>query len=134
MKTVFFTLKELIHTNTGLNNIPSFEQVDNLYNLVINVLDPLRAKYGWPIRVNSGFRSPEVNKAVGGAKNSQHLCLNGSAAADITAGDKDSNKKLFNLIIKLDLPWDQVILENGGEWVHVSYSPQERKQILYLGK
>lgn len=133
MKTVFFTLAELIRTDTDLPNTPSFEQIDWLYKLVTTVLDPARAAFKRPIKVNSGYRSPAVNAAVGGAKNSQHLCLNGCAAADITAGDKINNKILFDLIIKLGLPFDQIISEKDYTWIHVSHSTlNNRGQILFM--
>lgn len=130
MKTVFFSLPELLHTDTSLKNTPSFEAVDNLYQLVINVLDPLRSAFKRPIYVNSGYRSTALNLYVKGAKNSQHLK---GEAADITAGSKDLNKELFDLIIKLDLPFDQVIDEGSYNWIHISHCTKNRKQILHLG-
>ena len=131
----FFTIQELINSDIakkkGIKNIPSSEQEKNLIALVDNILDPLRLAYGKPIIVTSGFRSEELNKAVGGSKTSQH---GAGQAADIrTIEDtKSENKKLFDLIIKLDLPFDQLIDEHNFDWVHVSYSPKNRKQILKI--
>ena len=129
MKTLFFTLSELCVTDSGLPNFPGWEEIDNLYRLVTNVLDPLRAAYKQPIKVNSGFRSEAVNKAIGGVPTSQHRY---GAAADITAGDRLQNKRLFDTIVA-SLPFDQCICEKDYTWIHVSYKASgNRKQVLFL--
>ena len=121
-----FTFQELTVTNTGLPNIPNDEQRANLTLLVDNTLDPARELIDAPITVDSGFRSPEVNAKVGGAKNSQHLT---GQAADIVCFD---NEKLFNLI-KDNFPFDQLINEYNFKWIHVSFSNiHNRKQILVI--
>lgn len=129
----YFTIKELcssyIANQLGINNTPSDEQKANLIKLVNNILDPVREEYGRPIIVNSGFRCPELNKAVNGAKNSQHML---GQAADITTGSCSNNKDLFNLIIAMELPYDQVIDESNYSWIHVSFSDNPRKHILHL--
>ena len=126
----YFTIKELSSTNTGLSNIPPYEVQKNLEALVENVLDPLREKYGKPIRVNSGYRSAAVNAKVKGARNSDHLY---GYAADITAGNKVENKKLFELI-RDNFDFKQLINEYNYSWVHVSWqNGANRKQILKIG-
>lgn len=129
----YFTIEELCKSDIAnkrkIKNIPNSEIIDNLEQLIINVLDPLREEYGNPIMINSGYRCSELNKAVGGAKNSHHLT---GCAADITVGNPSKNKILFELIQKLDLPFDQLIDEKKFSWVHVSYTPNPRKQILHL--
>ena len=129
----YFTIKELCKSSTatqkGIDNTPNSEIVSNLKNLVEYILDPLREKYGKPILVNSGYRSPALNKAVNGSKTSQHMK---GLAADITAGSVSKNKILFNLVQELDLPFDQLIDEKKLKWIHVSYSNKPRKQILHL--
>lgn len=132
---IYFTLEELTKSDTAkarnLDNTPDEQAIKNLNTLVDNVLDPLRKLYGKPIVVTSGYRSPEVNKAVNGSKTSQHAL---GEAADITGGSKTENKKLFNLI-KDNLPFDQLIDEHNYSWVHVSYRDGRlRKQILKIGK
>ena len=97
--------------------------------LVYYILDPLCEKYGKPIIVNGAYRCPELNKAVGGSKTSQHMK---GLAADITVGSSTQNKKLFQLIIDMDLPYDQLIDEKNFRWIHVSYTKNPRKQILHL--
>ncbi|MFR9051777.1 MAG: D-Ala-D-Ala carboxypeptidase family metallohydrolase [Hominilimicola sp.] len=130
----YFTIEELCQSTTadrkGIDNRCSNEIAANLTALVDNVLDPLRIWYGKPITVNSGYRCPALNKAVGGAATSQHM--NGQAA-DIDAGDRQQNKLLFEYIRK-SLPFDQLIDESNFAWVHISYRSDRnnRNQVLKL--
>jgi zinc D-Ala-D-Ala carboxypeptidase len=122
----YFTLKELTHTDTGIENIPNEEQILNLEALVDEVLDPARELLQSPIKVDSGFRCPAVNIAVGGKKTSQHLK---GEATDLKCFN---NKKLFELI-RDNLVFDQVINEYNFSWVHVSYSRiKNRNQVLVI--
>lgn len=127
-----FTLAELTRTSAPYDNYPQVKERIALKQLVDNVLQPLRDMYGRPITVNSGYRSPVVNKQVGGAKNSQHIR---GEAVDITGGSKEENKILFALI-RDHLPFDQLINEYNYSWIHVSYKSlkdSNRKQILHIG-
>lgn len=129
----YFTLSELIKSNTAIknkiDNTPDENQKQNLIALVENILDPLREAYGKPIIVTSGFRCTKLNKLVGGVSTSQHQT---GEAADIRTKEDTvaANKELFQLIQKLDLPFDQLINEHNFDWVHVSYSDRNRKQVL----
>ena len=133
----YFTIEELTKSDTatrrGIDNTPTAEVVQNLTTLVDKVLDPLRAAWGGPIVVNSGYRSKALNEAVGGSKTSDHMT---GRAADIEAADrtKTSNTKLFQLVQSLGLPFDQLIDESDMSWVHVSYRSEieNRRQILKL--
>ena len=131
----WFTLKEFVRSNTaarlGINNNPSEDVKKNIELLVEKILDPLREKFGKPIIVTSGYRCKELNKAVGGAAKSQHM--SGEAADIRTVEDsKSANKELFNLIIELGLPFDQLINEHDYDWVHVSYGKRNRRMILKM--
>lgn len=131
----YFTIKELTRSETAqkynINNTPNKEQEQNLIQLIHNILDPLREAYKKPIIVTSGFRSAELNAKSNGSKTSQHLT---GQAADIRSQEdtKEENKKLFDLIQQLKLPFDQLIDEYDFNWIHVSYSPRNRKQILHI--
>lgn len=129
----YFTITELCKSSTAtkhkIDNTPNQEIIDNLEQLVEYVLDPLREGYGKPIRVNSGYRCPALNKAVKGSKTSSHMK---GLAADITVGSPTKNKQLFELAQELKLPFDQLIDESNFSWVHISYSKKPRKQILHL--
>lgn len=129
----YFTIRELTKSLTadvkGIDNTPTPEIERNLTSLVDNILDPLRELYGKPITVNSGYRCPEVNKAVGGSATSDHVK---GFAADITGGSKEENERLFN-IIKHNFHFSQLIDEKNFSWVHVSYNPNNLKnQTLKL--
>lgn len=133
-KSKYFTLNELTRSATakrlGINNAPTSDIVAALQRLVTNVLDPLREEWGAPIIVGSGYRCLKLNKAVGGAKSSQHMY---GQAADIHAlGDRpEDNRKLRDLLIKLNLPFDQLIDEFGCDWIHVSHRASgNRGQLL----
>lgn len=132
----YFTINELCNSITAkrnnIDNTPTDEIKLNLESLVSMILDPLRESFGKPLFISSGYRCPKLNKKVGGVSNSQHIK---GEAADIDLGSIEENKILFDLIIELKLPFDQLIWENNGAWVHVSYSRiKNRKQILKISK
>ena len=94
----------------------------------MKVLDPLRKAYGNSFSITSGYRTKAVNDAVGGSSTSQHTK---GEAADIDAGSKSENQKLYNLIKQMG-EYDQLINENDFSWVHVSYKRvgYNRRQAL----
>lgn len=122
----YFTIPELCASATagarGIDNTPSAEVEANLRTLVARVLDPLRQAWGRPITVTSGYRCPELNRAVGGVKNSHHLR---GMAADITTGNVVDNRRLFQLVRDLGLPFTQLIDEHNFAWVHVALDPAD---------
>lgn len=129
----YFTLDELCRSDTaaarGIDNTPPPAAAANLTALVANVLDPLRTAWGAPVTVNSGYRCPRLNAAVGGVPTSHHLR---GMAADITAGSTEANKALFDLARKLKLPFCQLIDERHYRWLHISYDPNNcKRQILH---
>jgi uncharacterized protein YcbK (DUF882 family) len=127
----YFTLKELTKTATGLPNTPDEEAIKNLEFLVEKILDPVRELWGAPITVNSGYRSPEVNRAVGGVATSQHLK---GEAVDITAGSQPKNEILFGMIANGGYDFDQLIDEKKYTWIHVSIkrTGYNRKRAFHL--
>lgn len=126
----YFTLEELCTTKTGITNIPSWQAVENLKALVNNVLDPIREDWGKPIIVTSGFRCKAVNDKVGGVATSQHTK---GQAADLDIGTPEQNKELFDFICMSGIIFDQLLLENNGAWLHISYNiNKNRRQILYI--
>lgn len=127
----YFTRAELCASVTarkkGLDNTPPPSVSVKLDTLINRCLDPIREAWGKPLRVNSGFRSSALNRAVGGAANSQHTR---GEAADITAGSPDANARLFAMI-RDRFDYDQLIDEHDGAWVHVSYkSVGNRRETL----
>ena len=99
------------------NNLPDWDDINRLLELCRWILDPVREMYGKPIVVTSGFRTPFLNRLVGGVSTSQHMQ---GLAADLRCDDP---KALFDLIAESDLPFDQLIYYQKRKFIHVSYSP-----------
>lgn len=133
----YFTIEELTRTSTGLDNTPNEEETKHLEEL-IDVLDGLREAWGSGIRVNSGFRSEEVNNKVGGSKTSEHRL---GYAADIEPSNQ-KNKEFWDFIVDYvktkNINFSQLINEkprnNIPSWVHFSINGLKgyRKQIFSL--
>ena len=132
-----FSLEELcasdIAKKHNINNQPTREATEALGCLVQNLLQPLRDKLRRPIIVTSGYRCPELNKKVGGAKNSQHTL---GQAVDITVAGM-SPRTLAEFITRSGLTFDQMIVEeaNGTSWLHLSYTRKfnRKERLLYRG-
>ncbi len=135
-----FTISELCKSTTakrkGIDNTPTEAIKVELTKLINNVLQPLRDAYKKPIVVNSGYRCPDLNKAVGGVKTSQHLV---GQAADIrsVSDSKTDNKELFDLACKLvktgKITVGQLINEYDYDWIHISIPDTKHKnQILAI--
>lgn len=136
-----FSLAEMTASGKHKNipNTPSQPQIIALEALCDHVLEPVRQHFGKPVIVNSGFRSVELNKAVGGAASSQHL--KGEAADIEIPGVRNDDIWLF---IEKNLAFDQLIAEQLSEfngsagWVHVSFSlyqtRKDAKSFLGHGK
>lgn len=133
--------KEAIKSNTatklGIDNTPNKIQLNNMVELAENVFEPLRNHFNKPINVSIFFRCQLLNNAIKGAKNSQHIALNGAAIDldnDSMPKDWPTNKEIF-YYIKDNLEFDQLIWEGGDDgnpgWIHVSYNKgKNRKEIL----
>ena len=124
--TKHVSYKEGVHSITaltlGLKNDPSDDHLQSMILLSEKIFEPLRMHVGGPIKINSFYRGPELNKAIGGSAKSQH-CHGQAMDIDDTYGHA-SNKEMFNWI-KANLDYDQMIWEFGTDenpdWVHVSY-------------
>jgi zinc D-Ala-D-Ala carboxypeptidase len=127
------SLSEAIDSPTAkrlkIDNIPSASILSNMRLVAVTCFEPLRKWYGKPIKINSFYRCPQLNTAVGGSATSQHAK---GQAIDISAGSKEENEKLFNWL-KENVVFDQLINEYDFTWVHVSYtSLVNRKQVLVV--
>ena len=115
----------------GIANVPTKEHIENLKELAVNVFQPIRNHFKAPIRISSGYRSKELNKRIGGSQTSQHS--KGQAIDIDMDGTQITNKQVFDFILD-NLEFDQLIWEfgtnNNPDWVHVSYSDKNRKQVL----
>jgi len=119
----------------GINNTPSGEHLENFKKLAENVFEPIREHFNVPIHISSGYRSKELNAAIGGSSTSQH-CTGEAIDIDMDGSSSGvTNKNIFDFI-KDKLDFDQLIWEFGTDknpdWVHVSYEStgKQRKQIL----
>ena len=116
-------------TRRGIDNTPNEEQLSNMEKIADEVFEPLREWVGGPIKINSFFRCPKLNKAIGGSSKSQH-CKGQAMDIDDTYG-KMTNAEMYHWI-KENLDFDQMIWEFGNDdnpdWVHVSYvSPEDNR-------
>jgi zinc D-Ala-D-Ala carboxypeptidase len=120
-------------TRLDIENKPNEKQMQSMCLIADEVFEPLRMYVGGPIKINSFFRAPKLNKAIGGSTKSQH-CHGQAIDLDDTYG-RATNAEMYNFI-KEHLDFDQMIWEFGDDdnpdWVHVSYvSPEEnRKRCL----
>jgi len=120
-------------TRLGIDNTPNDEQLDNMELVAEEVFEPLRSWVGGPIKINSFFRSPKLNTAIGGSTKSQH-CQGQAIDLDDTFG-RATNAEMYHYI-KEHLDFDQLIWEFGDDdnpdWIHVSFvSPEDnRKRCL----
>ena len=116
-------------TRRGIDNVPNEEQKACMELVALEIFEPLRDWVGGPIKINSFFRSPELNTAIGGSSKSQH-CRGQAIDLDDTFG-KCTNSEMYHWI-KEHLDFDQMIWEfgddNNPDWVHVSYVSQSENR------
>lgn len=132
-----FTLEEFLRStkasSLGISQAePPYEVVVNLTKLCVRVLQPLRSHFGEPVIISSGYRCPDLNKAVGGVSNSQHM--KGQAADIYLGGDTNRETEYFRWI-RNNLDFDQLIIEGNQRtsWLHVSYvSPKLNRKKAWL--
>ena len=130
--TTHFALSEFIRSGVALRlriaNTPTPEVVNNLRLLCEHILEPLRRRFG-VIRITSGYRCEQLNKAVCGKPNSQHRL---GQAADIHLSNKEVAMKMFHFIAE-NLDYDQLIFErragDGARWLHVSYRAEGNRHM-----
>ena len=124
-----FTLEELTFSSTAqrkqIDNEPPAEVLENMKRLAAG-LEEVRAALGnKPMRINSGYRSPKLNRAVGGARLSAHMA---GYAADFVCPDFGSPLKIVKALAATGIQFDKLIQE--GTWVHISFAPEARRQLL----
>ncbi|WP_188063720.1 D-Ala-D-Ala carboxypeptidase family metallohydrolase [Sphingobium sp. KCTC 72723] len=120
-----FSLAELTITSSGLNNTPNATQLANLTKTA-QAMEAVRTLLGRPIRVNSGFRSAAVNRAVGGSPTSAHAQ---GYAVDFVCPAFGDPMTICKAIVASGIKFDQLIMEKN-RWVHISFDPRMRQQVL----
>ena len=128
----------------GIDNKPSKEGILKLTLLATELLQPIRERLSAPIRITSGYRSPELSAVIGSSENSQHCRYEAIDCQFIKRGKMD-NLKIYKALIDLDLDYDQCILEFGNatehidptepDWIHLSWKVVDnRRQTLVAYK
>ena len=143
-----FTLNELTKSNTalrlGIDNEPSKEGIYKLRLLATELLQPIRERLSAPLRITSGYRSPQLSEAIGSSSNSQHCRYEAVDLQFVKRGNMD-NLMIYQAVLDLDLDFDQLILEFGNsteyidpthpDWIHISWKVSDnRKQVLIAYK
>ena len=128
-----FVLSEITRSNTakrkGISNEPKQEHLINLQRLVTNLIQPIRDELG-PIRVTSGYRSPKLNRSIGGSTKSQH-CKGEACDLQFWKDGQMINKEIYSWVLKSDIEFDQMINEFDFAWIHISLKEKNnRKQVL----
>ena len=131
--TEHFSLQELTRSEVGLrkgiSNEPPPEIIANLTELAL-ALEKVREVLGHPIHINSAYRSPKVNSAVGGSKNSAHMQ---GYAADLTCEGYGTPREVCHAIMDSTIDYDQVICEYDA-WCHFSIAPTMRRMALTIDR
>jgi len=127
--TEHFALAELTASSTalrrGIDNTPDAPTIANLSRITAPGMEAVRALLGCPITVLSGYRSPVLNEAVGGSKTSAHVR---GYAVDFICPEYGNPREIVTCIEQSNIRFDQIIFE--GTWVHISFDPIQRGQIL----
>jgi hypothetical protein len=126
-----FSLEQLIYSETAarerIDNTPGPEIVDNL-RLLAQGLERVQQLTDYPLEISSGYRCPELNRRVGGAKTSQHTH---GQAADFTCAEYGPPVEIIKAIRDSEIEFDQCILEYA-KWVHISFSKTPRGKVLTI--
>ena len=128
-----FVLSEITRSNTakrlGIENEPTKQHLENLQRIVTNLLQPLRDELG-PIRISSGYRSKELNRAIGGSNKSQH-CKGEALDIQFWKEGQMCNKEIYDWIIDNAIEFDQMINEFDFAWIHISLKKSKnRREVL----
>jgi hypothetical protein len=129
-----FTLSEITKSNTakrlGIDNAPNQEHLNNMQILVRDLIQPMRDALG-PIRISSGYRSPVLNRAIGGSTKSQH-CKGQALDLQFWSKGEMCNKKIYDWVLKEGIEFDQMINEFDFAWIHISLRPDNENRKLVL--
>lgn len=127
MSKLYFTMSELIHSDTAIshniNNMPDINSLDNMLDLIHYVLNPIRERIKKPMIITSGYRCKKVNELIGGKPTSQHT--KGQAVDFVIAGIKPA--EIVHFIRNMYIEYDQLINEYD-KWVHISFNKGNNRQ------
>ena len=125
-----FVLSEITRSNTakrkGISNEPKQEHLVNLQRLVTNLIQPMRNALG-PIRVTSGYRSPKLNRSIGGSSKSQH-CKGEALDLQFWKDGQMVNQEIYKWVLNSDIEFDQMINEFDFAWIHISLKEKDNRK------
>jgi zinc D-Ala-D-Ala carboxypeptidase len=129
-----FTLSEVTRSNTAarlnIKNAPNKEHLKNMQVLVRDLIQPMRDALG-PIRISSGYRSPALNRAIGGSSKSQH-CKGQALDLQFWKNGEMCNKEIYDWVIKEGIEFDQMINEFDYAWIHISLRSDNKNRKMIL--
>ena len=129
-----FTLSEITKSNTakrlGITNAPNQEHLKNMQILIRDLIQPMRDTLG-PIRISSGYRSPVLNRAIGGSTKSQH-CKGQALDLQFWKEGEMCNKEIYDWVLKEGIEFDQMINEFDFAWIHISLRPDGKNCKMVL--
>ena len=127
-----FTLSEITKSNTakrlGINNAPDKEHLKNMQVLIRDLIQPMRDALG-PIRISSGYRNPQLNRAIGGSAKSQH-CKGQALDLQFWKDGKMCNKEIYDWVINSGIEFDQMINEFDFAWIHISLKDSKNRKVV----
>ena len=128
-----FVLSEITRSNTakrlGISNEPTKKHMEGIQRIITNLIQPMRDHLG-PIRISSGYRNPELNRAIGGSSKSQH-CKGEALDLQFWKDGQMCNKEIYDWVLKSGLEFDQMINEFDFAWIHISLKKDKnRKEVL----
>ena len=129
-----FTLSEITKSNTakrlGIKNAPDKEHLKNMQVLIRDLIQPIRDAIG-PIRISSGYRNPQLNRAIGGSTKSQH-CKGEALDLQFWKDGEMCNKEIYDWVIKSEIEFDQMINEFDFAWIHISLKSNGKNRRMVL--
>jgi len=127
-----FTLSEITKSNTakrlGIKNVPDKEHLKNMQVLIRDLIQPIRDAIG-PIRISSGYRNPQLNRAIGGSTKSQH-CKGEALDLQFWKDGEMCNKEIYDWVLKEGIEFDQMINEFDFAWIHISLKDSKNRKVV----
>ena len=127
-----FVLSEVTRSNTakrlGIDNAPKNDHLKSMQRIISELAQPMRDALG-PIRITSGYRSPELNRAIGGSNKSQH-CKGQALDLQFWKDGQMCNKEIYDWVLKSDIEFDQMINEFDFAWIHISLKEKKNRKMV----
>jgi len=127
-----FVLSEITRSNTAkrlnISNAPDKEHLRNMQRLITNLIQPIRDSLG-PIRITSGYRSPQLNRAIGGSRKSQH-CKGEALDLQFWKDGQMCNQEIYDWVLKQEIEFDQMINEFDYAWIHISLKEKDNRKMV----